>query len=241
MAGLLDQGQSETPTPTPAPAGSPPDGDQQQSEPVARPDGVPEELWSDTGFNAAAFETLKAGNKAEDLPDAPEGYVIPAVEGFDAEKAAASPIFAVLRSAAHGAGIGQAGFDKLVSDYVAGETAKIDEQTTAEMALLGANAKARLGAVGAFLNGNLPADLAAAVGATLTTAKAVQGIEKLMSLGKPGGGPRGEAPPGPTRKTKAEIDRVMQSKEYSGKEAERDPKVIAEVDAWFQAEYGEKK
>lgn len=241
MVGLLDQGQSEQQQEGQQQEGQQQEG-QQQGAAAERPDWLPEDLWGDAGFNAEAFEALKAGTaKAADLPESADAYVLPTIDGFDADKAGASPLFSVMRNAAHKAGIGQAGFDELITDYVAGEKAKSDEVTAAEMAALGANAKARLGAVAAFLNGNLPKDLAEAVGATLTSAKAVQGIEKLMGLGKPGGGTRADPPPPVTRKSREEIDKLMSTPAYSGRADERDPKVIKEVDDWFQAEYGQKK
>ena len=47
--------------------------------------------------------------------------------------------------------------------------------------------------------------------------------------------PRDNPPPPPATKTQAEIEQLMKTPAYRGKDHERDPKVIAEVDAWFAA------
>ncbi len=247
MVGLLSQGD-------PAPAGDPPAGDPPVTPPAGdppagdppsggteRPDWLPEELWGEQGFNADAFEQIKAGKKADDLPADADAYVLPDIEGFNKDVAAASPILKVLRSAAFDAGMGQEGFNGLIKSYVEGEATKASEQMQAEMTALGANAKARISAVNTFIRSALPKEEADALAASVTSAKAVMALEKLMATGKPGGGGRGQPTPPPTRKSREEIDKLMASPAYSGKEADRDPKVIKEVEDWFQAEYGQKK
>lgn len=209
---------------------------------LERPDWLPEDLWTGTGFNADAFAALKAGPAAAaDLPAAADAYVLPTIEGFDSEVAGKSPVFGVLRTAAFDAGIGQAGFDGLVKSYVEGETAKSQEATAAEMALLGANATARLTAVNTFIRSTLPADEADALAASVTSAKAVMALEKLMGAGKPGGAAARTAPaPVAARESRAEIEKLMATPAYSGKESDRDPAVVKKVSDWFDAEYNKK-
>lgn len=162
-----------------------------------------------------------------------EEYAIPEIEGFDAEAAAASPVFAAMRTAAFKAGLDQAGFDEAIKSYVDESSARTTEAQTAEMGKLGANAKARIAAVGTFITSRLPAAQAEALRVSITTADAVKAIETLM-----GSTARRTTAPvvAPPRKERSDIERLMASPAYSGRERERDPKVIAEVEAWFTAE-----
>lgn len=240
-----------TPTPTPAPApaptaapaapaaGDPPaDGGGDPPPSGERPAWLPETAWKDGAVDLAALEgVLTAGNSDADVPASADAYALPTIDGFDHEAAAASPILQVMRNAAFAAGRGQAFFDEQVGAYVAAMTEKAEAATTEEMKKLGSTAEKRVAAVGEWLNKSLPAPLYEAFKGVVTTAAAVEALEALMA-GKGGApAPRGNAPVAPARKTKAEIEAIMQSKAYSGKQSERDPAVIKEVEAWFEAEY----
>ncbi len=163
-----------------------------------------------------------------------EDYAIPEIDGFDAEVAAASPVFAAMRAAAFKAGLDQEGFTDAINSYVEESASRTTEARTAEMTKLGANAKARTSAVASFITSKLPAAQAEALRSAITTADLVKAIETLMGTGvRRAAAPAAAAAP---RKERSEIEKLMASPAYSGRERERDPKVIAEVDAWFAAE-----
>lgn len=234
--------------PAAAPA-SPPEGAPPAVTPPAegttpaateRPDYIPEELWGENGFNTAAYEALKGRpERAADVPADENGYTLPAIDGFDAEEAANSPLMKALRKNAHANGLGQAAFEQVVTDYVAGETAKAEAFEAEQRAALGSNAETRLKTLGNWLDSSLPADQAAAVRAMATTAAAVAGLEALMN-DRAAPKPRMPAAPAVVRKTREEITALMATKEYRGKPSERNPAVVKEVEDWFAADAAEK-
>lgn len=169
------------------------------------------------------------------MPATADAYKMPTIDGFDAAKAAESPLFKALMKGAHANGLGQAAFEGVISDYVAEMTADEDTRTAAEVAKLGSNAETRLGAISAYLSANLPAEQADVLRSMATTADAVLAFEALMNKGAQIQ-PRSPAPAAPTRKSHAEIIQLMNSKGYSGRPNERDQAIVDEVDAWFEAE-----
>lgn len=221
------------PPPNP-PTGDPPAGDPPASGAVERPEWMPEELWGDTGFDKAKFDALKATpTPAADLPATAEAYALPAIEGFDTEKAKTSPLFKALMTGAHANGIGQEAFNGVIKTYVEQMTTDATTSEAAERAKLGTNAADRIKAVETWVSGSLSQQEAAALMAGATTADAVIALEKLMNARAPTA-PRDPPPPVNTGKTEAQIRDLMNTPAYSGKAHERQQAVIDEVTKWFQ-------
>jgi len=222
-------------------AQTPPDPKQNSGDPPAssgteRPEWLPEEFWGDNGFNQDALEALKSRPEPQaDVPASAEAYKLPEIEGFDAEKAGASPLFAALRKNAHANGMGQAAFEATIKDYVEGESARAEEYEAEQKKLLGSNADQRLKALGTWLDSSLPPEKANALRAMATNADAVAGLEELMNS-KAKIPPRGDPPAPKPAKTKDEIRKLMQSDAYRGTPEQRDPAVVKEVEAFFAAE-----
>ncbi len=233
---------SPAPSPTPAPAGgTPAPSPSEGGGGDDRPEWVPEALWKDGKFDEEGFTALSSRPEPQaDVPGEPTGYVIPAIDGLDVEVAAASPLFQALMKGAHANKVGQAAFDAIVGDYVASETAKADAFEQEQRTALGPQADTRLKALGTWLDSSLDAEEAAAVRGTMTTAKGVEALEKLMNA-RVTTAPRDDPPPPVAKDTKEAIEAIMKTPAYRGKESERDPAVIKRVDDWFAANATPKK
>lgn len=196
-----------------------------------RPEFIPESAWTDKGYDKNLhLEALRA----EFRPESADAYTLPDIEGFDKDKAATSPLVVALRQSAHAAGLDQGGFEAALKTYTDESVRLANEAATEAKTKLGDNADARLNAVGVWLGANLPRAEADALAAGLTSAEAVIAFEKIMKSG--GRQASSETPAATSRKSRAEIEQMMGSKEYMGKASERNQKVIDEVDAWFKAE-----
>ncbi len=236
---LIPPGEPETPPTAPPagetpPAGAPPAGETPPSG-DDRPEWVPEELWKDGKFDTETFDAFKSRPApAADKPETADAYALPAIDGFDHEAAGQSALFSTLRAAAFESGLGQEQFNKVITDYVGAETAKAEAFEAAQTAALGPQAGDRLKALGSWLDRTFTPQRAAALRAAATTADGVEALEEMMNGGK-SVKPRDDPPPANTGKTEVEILALMKTPAYAGKESERDPKVIAEVEAWFAA------
>lgn len=238
----IPDGQAAGNPPSDPPAGDPPAGDPPAGDPPAdqpgagdRPEFIPEEAWTETGYDKAKHLELL---RNETRPASADAYALPEIDGLDKDKVGSSPLVVALRNAAFEAGVDQGAFDKAFQTYAAESIRLSSEATENEQKALGENHKARTDAIGAWLGKNLAADEAQAVAAGLTSAKAVMAFEKLMSKGARTAG--GDPPPPAARETRAEIEALMNTKAYMGKAHERDPAVIKKVDDWFKAEAAEK-
>lgn len=173
-------------------------------------------------------------DRLKDRPENAEGYTIPEIEGLDAEELQGSTVFQTMRSAAHEAGMSQASFDKFVADWAEAEKAEVETYRDEQMALLGTDeqaVKTRLGTLSGALTRMLPKDEAEALLGAAASAGVVKALERLISKSPaPKLPPRDEA-----KDDAATIASLMNSKEYMGMEHERDPKVVARVDAFFAA------
>lgn len=237
MAGMFDGVEEGTGTdPAPIEGGTP------VVEPATsvvatgdRPDWIPETAWKDGAPDLAALEQHVATlGKHADLPADADAYVMPTIEGFDAEKAKDSPLFVALRKGAHANGLGQAAFEGVIKDYVEGEITRTTNDAAQERAKLGSNGATRLTEVSKWVKSSLPEAQARAVLAGATTADAVIGLEALMNA-RAGVKPRDNPPPAVVLDSKQDIEKLMQTKAYSGKAHERDPAVIARVEKYFAA------
>lgn len=219
-------------------------GDEQQQEEQRqeedggapeRPEFIPEEAWTDKGFDRDKFLEIV---RAEKRPESADAYALPeAIEGIDMEEAKASPLLAGLRTAAHEAGLDQDAFARVSTTMLTEAKKMADANIAAEKNKLGDKADARISAVNAWLGTALPVGQAKALAGMATTADAVAALETLMKSGaRRTGSEAGQPGTGTTRKTRQQIEELMSTPAYNGKPNQRDPKVIAEVDAWFAEE-----
>ncbi len=191
-------------------------------------DGTGEKADGDAG------EEEKGGT----TPDSEEGYEIPEIEGLDADKLKTSPIVESMRAAAFKAGLTQEAFSEAISDYAERAQTQLKDNTQREIASLGENAKQRIAALNATLGQRLPSDLAQSLAASITTAKAVQAIEKLLATGRKTTGSQAQPKPA---KSREEIEKMMADPRYRGSLQQRDPTFISEIDAWWRAQAEAKK
>lgn len=227
------------PAPPANPGNEPPANGGEGGGEVERPDWLPETAWKDGNVDLEGLKSAFEGaGKSADLPASADAYAMPAIEGFDSEKAASSPLFKALRTAAFNGGVGQAGFEAAVSEYVKEMTADANATEAAERAKLGQNADARLTTVSNWVSSSLPAEQAAALMAGATTADAIVALETLMNA-RAAPAPRDPPPAAKTLKTKEEIRALMQKPEYYDPK-KRDPAVVKEVDDWYAAQGGKK-
>lgn len=178
-------------------------------------------------------EELEA-ERTKDRPESADAYTLPEIEGWDAEAAADSPVFSTMRQAAFDAGLSNEAFAKLAGDYVEAERVKANERYEAELGLLGKDPEAvkqRTKALGTALTRMLPKDQATALINSATTADSIKAIEALINRAPKGGT---SAPPA-ARDDWATISQLMNSDAYMGREDQRDPKVVARVEAYFNA------
>lgn len=241
------------------PAGDPPAGDPPAGDPPSnqRPEWLPEKFWGEEGPNVEALaksyatlertranpDELKAQWEQERLagrPESPDKYELPDDEVFDPEALASSPVVDLWRKAAHEAGIGQDKFKEVLGEYAKGELERIEARRTEELTRLGENAKARTEAVGLWASKLFgEGEKFEAVAQICTTAAGVEAIEQLMGMTRdamPSGddfeGPAGEP-------TLEEIRQKMDTPQYWDPQR-RDPKVVAEVEAFFKKRAGKK-
>lgn len=235
-----DQGGTPPATPpaTPPPAADPPPaGDPPPDDDNSRPDYLPAEAFGEDGaYDPKKHLELLRGTVR---PEAADKYELPTIDGLDAEQLAASPVVAAMRNAAHKSGLSQEEFAGVFTDYIEAEKTRASEITQAELAKLGDNHKQRLAAIDTFLGSSLPAAQAKALAASATSAAAVEAIEALIRKaggGRTGGTGGSGAGGGSARKSREEIQQLMESTAYSGNASQRDAKVVAEVDKWFEEE-----
>lgn len=184
-------------------------GGQQKSQPLARPEYVPETHWDAAGGkikDEKAFATWinehVAFKAAEDvkrltLPTTPDAYKIelPAdfkpPEGIKFEFKADDPLLAQARTMAHGMGISQENFSKLLGLYAGAQVAtqqQITNARNAEIAKLGTTGPARIDALTTFFKAKLGDAAGAQRMARVLTASDVEIAEKEVALFSSQGG-----------------------------------------------------
>ncbi len=204
-------------------------GDPPAKKPIVNP------LIPDAGEAEGGEEE---GAAEGEIPDTPEGYALPEIEGLDPEQLKTSPIVASLRAAAHKAGLPQEAFAEAIADYSERAQTQLKERTDIEIKALGDNAKQRIASLNSTLGQRLPTDLAQALASSITTAKGIEAIEKLLATGRRTTGTVAAAPPA---KSRAEIEKMMADPRYAGRSQERDATFIAEIDKWWQDQAKAKK
>jgi hypothetical protein len=177
-------------------------GDQSRTNPPARPDYVPDNLW-DPDKSAPKPEFAQfvkdhvAFKAAEDsrrltLPQKPEDYKIALPkdfkppEGVEFKLDENDPLFAQARTWAKENGLSQEAFEKGLGMIAARDVATqqmLTEARNTEIGKLGANGTARVTALNTFLDAKGVAPLKG----MMVTAEIVQAMEKLVSLASAGG------------------------------------------------------
>ena len=236
-------------TTSPAPSAPPPAASTDAS---GRPEWVPEKFW-DPASKAAKVEDLgraygelstklgkgKDAFDAERLarrPEAPDKYEL-AIEGYSPEFLQSHPLTPVVREIAYESGLDQEGFKGLAAKVV-GALAAAAPKPEEELAKLGENASVRVQAAERFVTTTFtdPAEREA-LALVATTAAGVKVIEKMAALaqGTPPGGtvPPADNPTQPVRKTRQEIDKMMQDRRYYDPR-HRDDAFVKEVTDWFK-------
>lgn len=166
------------------------------------------------------------------VPETPEGYTLPELDGFDRESAEGSATIKAMREAAHKAGLKPEAFNEAVKTYVEAETAEAAKFHEEQMALLGkdeAQRGQRISAINSQLTAALPKEQAEALMGAAMSADVVLAIETLLAK-RPV--TTTAEPPKPMDDWPT-INKLMNSTEYMGYEHERDPAVVARVEAYF--------
>lgn len=196
---------------------------------------MPEDAWNGGEIDLEKLNAHVATiGKDTDIPAAADAYAPPTIEGVSADTIKADPLFGAMAKIAHSQGIGQAKFAEAIKGYVEDAIAAEDASAKKQKELLGDKADERLQTVSNWLGASLEADEVTELRGMLTTAKGVNALEKLMNKGV-STAPRGQPPAAPTRKTKAQIDALMNTKEYYDPK-HRNPAVVEEVTKWFADE-----
>lgn len=156
----------------------------------ARPDFVPENLWDAAAgkptVDLADLATLKTQHdeRAAQVPTDAAGYKVELPEGAKITIAEDDPLLADARAFAKEAGFTQAQFAGMLALRVKMEAAAEaagEAQAKAEFAALGSKAQDRITGAATFLKAALPADQFEALKGVVTSAKAVEAVETLMS------------------------------------------------------------
>lgn len=175
-------------------------------------DGAPDLDGFRAHYEGLAADAARRAEAVAGVPAAPDGYDLTAPvvdmtgldlpEGFKFELAvddpAVAPILDDMRATLHKHGLPKEAaqdFMGLLARYETNQYAKAAAAVREEMKTLGTSAPARIADVGRKIDTMLPADLATALKASMSTAKSVQAIEKL--LGARNLAPAGAAPPQP--------------------------------------------
>lgn len=234
-------------------------GQQGDTGVIERPEWLPEKFWTPEGpsvenlaksytelekMRGKSADDLKAEWEAErrsGLPEAPDQYALPENDALDPDALAASPVVSVFREIAHKAGIGQEQFAEAINAYAEAEVVRAQEQHARELAALGENGKARAEAVGLWARKTFGEGAKFdAVAQVCTTAAGVEAIEQIMGALRDGGGDTSAFEGMQTSgDTEADIRALMNSRAYYDPK-QRDPAVVARVEAFYQKQYGKR-
>jgi hypothetical protein len=223
-----DAGADTTPKPggTPAAAASPPaeadanlfdavgdgEGSQAASQPAGaagRPEGLPDQFWDPDKNSVRAGELAKSWldlrrkvSRGEGtIPEKPEAYTLPEVEGGKDLVPADDPLWTTMRGAAHAAGVTQKQLEALAKPFLefglkargekkpadpAAEQAAVEAATKAEMERLGPNARVLVADMKGWIGGmesrgQLTKDEAGAL-RLLGNAAGIRALAKLREL-----------------------------------------------------------
>jgi len=164
-------------------------------EPIERPEYIPEKFWDaetgqarleDTFKSYTALEQKMAGKK-----QAPEAYELGFDESFDKELLEGldgeNEIIKGMMDIAKDNDLSQDGFNKILNLVIGAEISEmkeIEEYKKNEMAQLGEHGNKRITDIKAWIDATLDKELADGLKATMSTAKAVEALEKLKEASK---------------------------------------------------------
>lgn len=157
---------------------------------AARPDWLPEDQWDATAgkpkFDVAELVTLKTqqAERAAQVPADAAGYKVELPADAKITIAEDDPLLGDARTFAKEAGLTQAQFAGMLALRVKMEAAAEaagEAQAKAELAALGSKAHDRITGATTFLRATLPPEQFEALKGAVTSAKAVEAVETLMS------------------------------------------------------------
>ena len=195
----------------------------------------------------AAFEQAKAYGELQkkfgSFTGAPEAYELGLSEEigekFNTEELADDPIYNDFQEIAKEMGINNDGFNKLAELYIKGQLADLeaaDQVREQEMKALGSNADRRLGNIQDWAKANLDADGQEGLAAALTTAGAVQAVEKLIA--KTRNAPQVQETPAAPSIDHGKLREMMTAKDEYGNPKMNDPAYKAKVNKLYDQLFG---
>ena len=195
----------------------------------------------------AAFEQAKAYGELQkkfgSFTGAPEDYELGLSEEigekFNTEELADDPIYNDFQEIAKEMGINNDGFNKLAELYIKGQLADIeaaDQVREQEMKALGNNADRRLGNIQDWAKANLDADGQEGLAAALTTAGAVQAVEKLIA--KTRNAPQVQETPAAPVVDHGKLREMMTARDEYGNPKMNDPAYKAKVNKLYDQLFG---
>jgi hypothetical protein len=191
------------------------------------PEGEPVKTEAD--IRASILTELREG-----VPEKPEDYVIPDIEGLDKEALEGSTVYQTMREAAHELGMKPDKWNEFLGKWSSAEKQEMDSYRDEQISLLGrdeSQVKQRLGTLSGALTRMLPEDEAKALMSAAVSAGTIKALERLISSNA-------------TQRTVSAVEapdsaeiirKLMNSKEYMGYEHERDPVIVARVEKYFAA------
>lgn len=224
-----------------------------------RPDNIPEQFWdsekgevrlAELGKSWLDLRTKVARGEGK-IPDAPDGYALPAMEGMPEDLVPANdPVWTEVRAAAHKAGVTQAQMDALTKPFLAAQMKALAAKQQAtdpaaaeaqrrqwaeqEVAKLGPNGQQVVRDVGGWIGGMVArGSLSEGEGRALKALGTAEGVRALAKLREAMG-----APPIPTEAldgatmTQADATRMMQDGYRKGDQemVERARRALEELD-----------
>jgi len=214
----VDPPEGQTPPPTTEVSGELPPEGQTPPEEVAK---------TEEEIRATLLAELREG-----VPEKPEDYTVPEIEGLDKEALESSSVYQTMREAAHELGMKPDKWNEFLGKWSSAERQEMDTFRDEQLALLGKDegvVKQRLGTLSGALTRMLPEDEAKALMGVAVSAGTIKALERLIG-NKPSQSTVVSFPQkddGPT------IAKLMNSKEYMGYEHERDPTIVARVEKFF--------
>lgn len=196
----------------------------------------------------SAFEQAKAYGELQkrfgSFTGAPEEYEVALSEElgekFDVADLADDPIYSDYKDIAKEMGLNQDGFNKLAELYVRGQMADIeaaDAVREQEMKALGNNAERRLGNIQDWAKANLDADGQEGLANALTTAGAVQAVEKLIA--KTRNAPQTQETAAAPTVDHGKLREMMTARDEFGQPKMNDPAYKAKVNKLYGQLFGE--
>lgn len=196
----------------------------------------------------AAFEQAKAYKELQSkfgaFTGAPEGYELglseEVGEKINVEDLADDPIYNDFQDLAKEMGLNNDGFNKFAELYVRGQLADLEAADTVreqEMKALGNNADRRLGNIQDWAKANLDVDGQEGLAAALTTAGAVQAVEKLIA--KTRNAPQAQDTPAAPSVDHGKLREMMTARDEFGQPKMNDPAYKAKVNKMYGQLFGE--